>query len=69
MHPVNSPFPGTAVAEATRLGRSSRSNFCHRVNGGERMHWPSFIWGVVATIVLGGAGALLVGVIGGWNSD
>jgi len=28
------------------------------------MDWGSFIWGVVATIVLGGVVALIVGTIG-----
>jgi hypothetical protein len=32
------------------------------------MHWGSFIWGVVATIVCGGVVALIIGAAGdsGW---
>ena len=31
---------------------------------GGNIHWPSFIWGVVAALVLGGLGAALVGWFG-----
>ena len=31
---------------------------------GENMHWGSFVWGVVATIVCGGVVALLIGAAG-----
>lgn len=28
------------------------------------MHWPSFMWGVLATVLLGGLGAAIMGGIG-----